>query len=131
LNFIKRGEAIQMYRYAQINEDGDVVSDSYLSGEAKADNMIPLDDGFDLTNKRYVNGTWVDYTPEPIEAELDAQEMVQAQILLNQADIMAKQQEQDEVLAEIILQQAVKQQEQDEVLAAILLNQMEGGGADV
>ncbi len=40
-------------------------------------------------------------------------EEIQAQILLNQADIIAKQ------------------QEQDEVLAAILLNQMEGGEADV
>ena len=64
--------------------------------------------------------------PEP-----DEQDVVQAQILLNQADIIAKQQEQDEVLAEMLLQQSVKQQEQDEVLAAILLNQMGGGEADV
>lgn len=42
-----------------------------------------------------------------------ALEEVQAQILLNQADIIAKQ------------------QEQDEVLAVILLNQMEGGERDV
>ena len=64
--------------------------------------------------------------PEP-----DEQDVVQAQILLNQADIIAKQQEQDEVLAEMLLQQSVKQQEHDEVLAAILLNQMGGGEADV
>lgn len=58
-------------------------------------------------------------------------EEIQAQILLNQADIIAKQQEQDEVLAEMLLQQTVKQQEQDEVLAAILLNQMKGGEGNV
>lgn len=119
-------------RYAQINKDGFVVSDSNLSGEVEADNMIPLDDdGFDLANKRYVNGKWEEYTPEPAEPEPDEQDVVQAQILLNQADIIAKQQEQDEVLAEMLLQQSVKQQEQDEVLAAILLNQMGGGEADV
>jgi len=118
-------------RYAQINEDGFVISDSSLSGKVEADNMIPLDDGFDLANKRYVNGKWEEYIPEPIEPEPDEQDVVQAQILLNQADIIAKQQEQDEVLAEMLLQQSVKQQEQDEVLAAILLNQMGGGEADV
>ncbi|MCI8771024.1 MAG: hypothetical protein HFH73_07720 [Lachnospiraceae bacterium] len=61
----------------------------------------------------------------------DSSMEIQAQILLNQADILAKQQEQDEVLAEILLQQSVKQQENEEVLAAILLNQMGGGEADV
>ena len=119
-------------RYAQINKDGFVISDSNLSGEVEADNMIPLEEDFDLLNKRYVDGQWEEYTPlEPAEPEPDGQDVVQAQILLNQADIIAKQQEQDEVLAEMLLQQSVKQQEQDEVLAAILLNQMGGGEADV
>lgn len=118
-------------RYAQINKDGFVVSDSNLSGEVEADNMIPLEEDFDLSNKRYVDGQWEDYVLEPAELEPDEQDVVQAQILLNQADIIAKQQEQDEVLAEMLLQQSVKQQEQDEVLAAILLKQMGGGEADV
>ena len=54
-----------MYRYAQINSEGYVVSDSYLSGEVIADNMIPLSEDFDLKNKRYVNGDWVVVEPEP------------------------------------------------------------------
>ncbi len=58
-----------MKRYAQINEEGLVVSDSRLSGEVKADNMIPISDDFDLTGKKYENGKWVDYTPEYVEAE--------------------------------------------------------------
>ena len=58
-----------MFRYAQIDENGYVVSDSYLSGEVKSDNMIPISEDFDLTNKKYVNGEWVEYTPEPIEPE--------------------------------------------------------------
>ena len=58
-----------MKRYAQINEQGLVVSDSRLSGEVTADNMIPVPDDFDLTGKKYENGEWVDYEPEYVEAE--------------------------------------------------------------
>ena len=58
-----------MKRYAQINEEGLVVSDSRLSGEVTADNMIPISDDFDLTGKKYENGEWVDYTPEYAESE--------------------------------------------------------------
>ena len=42
--------------------------------------------------------------PEP-EPEPTEEELVQAEILLNQAEILAKQNEQDEVLAEILLNQ--------------------------
>jgi len=49
---------------------------------------------------------------ETAEADISGEE-IQAQILLNQAEI------------------AAKQAEQDEVLAAILLNQMKGGGEGV
>lgn len=58
-----------MYRYAQIDENGYVVSDSYLSGEVIKDNMIAVDEDFDLTNKRYVNGAWEAYTPEVIATD--------------------------------------------------------------
>ena len=54
-----------MYRYAQIDSNGHVVSDSHLSGEVKADNMIPVSENFDLLNKKYVDGSWLEYTPEP------------------------------------------------------------------
>ena len=54
-----------MFRYAQVNEKGYVVSDSHLSGVVEAENMIPLAPDFDLTNKRW-NGTgWEAYEPEP------------------------------------------------------------------
>ena len=75
----------------------------------------------------------IDYPEsEPAEYEPEiSNEEIQAQIILNQAEIAAKQAEQDEVLAEMLLQQTVKQQEQDAVLAAILFNQMKGGESDV
>ena len=58
-----------MKRYAQINEQGLVVSDSHLCGEITAPHMIPIADDFDLTGKKYENGEWVDYEPEYVEAE--------------------------------------------------------------
>ena len=45
-------------------------------------------------------GTYVPKEPEPSETEL-----IQAEILLNQAEIIAKQKEHDEVLAELLLGQ--------------------------
>ncbi|MEA5085592.1 MAG: hypothetical protein VB018_15840 [Lachnospiraceae bacterium] len=63
-----------MFRYAQINENGIVVSDSYLSGEVTAENMISIAEDFVLTNKKYVDGEWVEYVPEPIVEVLTEQE---------------------------------------------------------
>ena len=96
-----------MYRYAQIDlETGMVVSDSYLSGIVEAENMIPISEDFDLTNKKYVDGEWVEYEPEPQpEPEPTEEEIMQAEMLLNQMQIIATQQEQDEVLAEILINQ--------------------------
>ena len=58
-----------MYRYAQINEQGFVVANSYLAGEVIADNMIRIADDFDISNKKYINGNWVEYTPDPLPEE--------------------------------------------------------------
>ena len=66
-----------MYRYAQIDENGYVVSDSYLSGEVEADNMIPILEDFELSNKRYIDGEWKEYTPEP-QSEPELSESEQA-----------------------------------------------------
>lgn len=52
-------------RYAQITDEGYVVSDSYLNGEVEHPNMIPIPEDFDLTNKKYVGGKWESYTPAP------------------------------------------------------------------
>lgn len=95
-----------MYRYAQINlETGMVVGDSHLSGEVDYPNLIPIPDDFDLTNKKYVDGEWVEYIPEETETEPTEQELINAEILLNQATILSNQNATDEVLAEILLNQ--------------------------
>lgn len=106
-------EAIKLIRYAQIDLDtGMVVSDSYLSGEVEAENMIQIEESFDLTNKRYIDGNWIEYVPESNETEnnnneteISDAELIQAEILLNQESIIAKQKEHDEILAELLLGQ--------------------------
>lgn len=63
-----------MFRYAQINEGGFVISDSYLSGEVKDDNMIAIAEDFNITNKKYVGERWMEYTPEVVTKTLSEQE---------------------------------------------------------
>lgn len=109
-----------MIRYAQIDiKTGLVISDSYLSGEVEAENMIQVEEGFDLTNKRYIDGNWIEYVPESNETEnsnnetennendteFSETERIQAEMLLNQERIITKQNEHDEILAELLLGQ--------------------------
>lgn len=54
-----------MYRYAQIDNEGYIVVDSYLSTAVDKPNMIPLEEGFDSTNKRWNGKKWEEYIPEP------------------------------------------------------------------
>lgn len=94
------------FRYAQINKDGRVIGDSYLSGKVSADNMIPILDDFDITNKKYINGEWIEYTPEPEpEPPISEKDKIQAEILLNQCNMLINQENQDKVLAELLLNQ--------------------------
>lgn len=75
-----------MPRYAQINTEGYVVSDSHLSDIVEKENMIPLDDNFDLTNKRWNGAEWEDYDPEPIpepDPPLTEQEQIAIDTALN------------------------------------------------
>lgn len=109
-----------MIRYAQIDiETGIVVSDSYLNEEVEAENMIQIEEGFDLTNRRYIDGKWIEYVSEKNETEnsknetknngneteISDYEIIQAEMLLNQESIIAKQKEHDEILAELLLGQ--------------------------
>lgn len=70
-----------MPRYAQINAEGYVISDSHLSGVVEKEDMIPLDDDFDLKNKRWNGTDWERYIPEPEPINhLTEQEITQAKL---------------------------------------------------
>lgn len=65
-----------MKKYAQINlETGMIEAISWVSGEVTAHNLISVDEDFDLTNKKYINGEWVEYEsdpePDPEPTQLD------------------------------------------------------------
>ena len=92
--------------YAQLNEENICIGISQLSGKVAAENMIELasyDTG--ILGKKYVDGKWEDVEHPEKEAEPTDEEIIQAEMLLNQAGIIAKQNEHDEVLAELLLGQ--------------------------
>lgn len=59
----------KLFHYAQIDNNGYVVADSYLSGEINHPLMIPIDNGFSPLGKQYVNGEWVDVPQEEVTEE--------------------------------------------------------------
>lgn len=94
-------------RVAYLNDDGTIGGIGRIGDNAVLnDKMIKIDEDFDTTNKRWNGSSWESYTPEPQpEPELTEEEIIQGEMLLNQVQIIATQQEQDEVLAAILLNQ--------------------------
>lgn len=58
-----------MVRYMQINDDGYIVSDSYLNDTVDHPNMILVDMEFDPTNKRWNGTEWETYEPEETDPD--------------------------------------------------------------
>lgn len=71
-----------MFHYIQIDENGYVISNSFLSGEVISDNMIRVADDFDPTGKKYENGEWVDYE-DPDKDIMSEQEQTELEKTLN------------------------------------------------
>lgn len=90
---------------ATLNEEG--ICTSMWSGDWKGErelkeNEMFVENSF-VMGKRYVDGEWVE-VPQP-EPEPTEEEIAQAEMLLMQTEIITNQNEQDEVLAEILLNQ--------------------------
>lgn len=94
-------------RIAYLNDDGTIGGFGQVGDNAVLnDKTIKIDDDFDTTNKKWNGSDWESYTPDPSpEPEPTEDEIIQGEMLLNQAQIIATQQEQDEVLAAILLNQ--------------------------
>ena len=94
-------------RVAYLNDDGTIGGIGRIGDNAVLnDKMIKIDEDFDTTNKKWNGSEWESYTPEPQpEPEPTEEEIIQGEMLLNQVQIIATQQEQDEVLAAILLNQ--------------------------
>lgn len=94
-------------KVAYLNNDGTIGAIGRIGDNAVLnEKMIQIDENFDTTNKKWNGSSWESYTPEPApEPEPTEKEIIQGEMLLNQAQIIATQQEQDEVLAAILLNQ--------------------------
>lgn len=66
-----------MFRYAEIDENGIVFAVSYMEEEIDKPTLILISEDFDITNKKYINGEWIEYIPEP-EPEPQLSEMEQS-----------------------------------------------------
>lgn len=66
-----------MFRYAEIDENGIVFAVSYMEEEIDKPTLILITEDFDITNKKYINGEWIEYIPEP-EPEPPLSEMEQS-----------------------------------------------------
>ena len=77
--------------YAQLNDNNICVSFSQLYGDEKGENMILLQNHDpSILGKKYEKGKWLKVPKEPEQPEPTEQEIVNADILLNQAEQTAK-----------------------------------------
>ena len=84
-----------MFRYAEIDENGIVFAVSFISVEVDKPTMILIPEDFDISNKKYVNGKWVEYIPEATEPEYQPTNAEIAQTQLTMMEAMADQYEQN------------------------------------
>lgn len=93
-----------IYRhFSTVEDDGTVIASGYVGIEDKE--LLAL---YETNPELAMQDSRMESLlnpPEPVEPEPTEEELIQAEILLNQAEILAKQNEQDEVLAEILLNQ--------------------------
>lgn len=101
------------YFYAEINENNICYSLLDTPTTIEAENMIEVESyDMSLIGKKYTDGNWIKYVPESNETEnnendteFSETERIQAEMLLNQERIITKQNEHDEILAELLLGQ--------------------------
>ena len=94
------------FYYAQIDENNICTALLDTSTEITNNPKMILTDSYDMSvlGKKYNNGVWevAETEPEYMPSET---ELIQAELLLNQQEIIIKQNEHDEVLAAILLGQ--------------------------
>lgn len=71
-----------MFHYAQIDENGIPFSNSYLSEPVESEFMIPVDDNFDIQNKKWNGTDWEEYIP-PVDPNLDEEKEMQLEQAMN------------------------------------------------
>ena len=95
------------YYYAQLNDENMCYGVSELSNEVSSEKLILLEEyDISILGKKYENGTWVTLAPEILpDPKPTESELIQAELLLNQVEMLNRQTEMDETLAAILLNQ--------------------------
>lgn len=69
-----------MYRYVKVDSEGLPVEDFWYQEEIEEEGKIPISVDFNLSNKKYSDGKWVDIVSIPLwEADL-IDETIEAQL---------------------------------------------------
>ena len=95
------------FYYAEINENNVCIALLDTPTEITDNDKMILTDTYDLSvlGKKYNNGVWETVETSTEEYTPTETELIQAELLLNQQEIIIKQNEHDEVLAAILLGQ--------------------------
>lgn len=77
------------YIYVEINDNGEITGQKWLSGEINDPKSIRVTEDFDPTNKRWNGEAWEEYIPEPEpEPEPTQLDRIETAINLSQQEII-------------------------------------------
>ena len=77
--------------YAEINQDNICFALLETDNEINKPTMIQIESmNTNVLGRKYENGEWIDVEPEPVTTEPNEQEIIQADLLLSQQEILTR-----------------------------------------
>ena len=77
--------------YAEINQDNICFALLETDNEINKPTMIQIESmNTNVLGRKYENGEWVDVEPGPVTTEPNEQEIIQAELLLSQQEILTR-----------------------------------------
>ena len=77
--------------YAEINQDNICFALLETDNEINKPTMIQIEGmNTNVLGRKYENGEWIDVEPEPVTTEPNEQEIIQAELLLSQQEILTR-----------------------------------------
>ena len=77
--------------YAEINQDNICFALLETDNEINKPTMIQIENmDTNVLGRKYENGEWIDVEPEPVTTEPNEQEIIQAELLLSQQEILTR-----------------------------------------